>query len=489
VRRRFVDGCCLIEKARENMYFVPHSFGEVFSHRTIPNVSPSSRNRTAGVFMKPTPIEQSIVKEKIEASGLGSIGRASIREIRTLINEIEQASGEKFIRMEMGIPGLPAARIGIEAEKKALEDGCASFYPSIEGIPELKSEVSRLVKLFLDIDLQPRGCIPCTGSTSGSFISFLVAGRMNPVKDTVLFLDPGFPVHKQQLNVIGIKHRSLDVYQYRGEKLRAKLEEILQEGNISSILYSNPNNPTWICFNDTELQIIGELATKYDVVVMEDLAYFTMDFRKDYSIPGQPPFQPTVGKYTDNYLLLISSSKAFSYAGQRVGVIAMSDKLFEREVPGLSRFYTQKKFGLAMIYGAAYAVSAGVTHSAQYGLAALLKATNDATYRFIDEVKIYGVRAQVMKTFFLSNGFSIVYDKDEDQPIADGFYFTVAYPGMDGIQLVEELLYYGISAISLANTGSERIEGIRACVSLVADERLPELERRLQVFHHNHPLS
>ena len=69
------------------------------------------------------------------------------------------------------------------------------------------------------------------------------------------------------------------------------------------MLYEVITNPTWICFTDTELRIIGELATRYDVVVMEDLAYFTMDFRKDYSIPGKPPFQPSVGKYTDNYIL------------------------------------------------------------------------------------------------------------------------------------------------------------------------------------------
>lgn len=439
--------------------------------------------------MKDTPISSTIVEEKIKASGLPSVGRASIREIRSLINEIETTSGVPFIRMEMGIPGLPAAKVGLDAEKRALDSGCASFYPDIQGIPELKFEASRLVKLFLDLDVEAQCCIPCTGSTSGSFVTFMVAGRMIPEKDTILFLDPGFPVHKQQCNVIGIRHRSLDVYNYRGEKLRAPLEAILKEGNISCLLYSNPNNPSWICFTDTELRIIGELATRYDVIVMEDLAYFTMDFRKDYSIPGQPPFQPTVGKYTDNYILLISSSKAFSYAGQRVGILAISNTLFEREVPTLRRYYTQTKFGRAMVYGSAYAVSAGVTHSTQFGLAALLKATNDATYRFIDEVKVYGRRAHAMKKFFTDNGFFIVYDKDEDQPIADGFYFTVAYPGMDGVALIAELLYYGISAISLANTGSERLEGIRACVSLVSESQFPELERRLQVFHENHPLS
>jgi aspartate/methionine/tyrosine aminotransferase len=436
--------------------------------------------------MKNTPIDYEIVSQKIKDSRLPNVGRASIREIRTLINEIESATGKKYVRMEMGIPGLPASSIGTEAEKKALDDGCASFYPDIQGIPPLKQEISRLVKNFMDIDIPANCCLPCTGSTSGSFVSFMVAARMYKEKDTTLFLDPGFPVHKQQLKVLGFKQTNLDVYNYRGEALAPKLEEILSKGNISTILYSNPNNPTWICFTDTELKIIGELANKYNVIVMEDLAYFTMDFRKDYSVPGEPPFQPSVANYTDNYILLISSSKAFSYAGQRIGMIAISPTLFERESEDLKQWYSSAMFGHCMVYGAAYSVSAGVTHSAQYGLTAMLKAVNDGKYRFIDEVKIYGKRAELIKKMFLSNGFSIVYDKDVDVPIADGFYFTVAYAGMNGEELLEKFLYYGISAISLSNTGSERKEGIRACVSLIHESQFSVLEERLKAFSNDH---
>ena len=64
----------------------------------------------------------------------------------------------------------------------------------------------------------------------------------------------------------------------------------MKPGKISSILYSNPNNPTWMCLNEEELAIIGELSRKYDVIVIEDLAYFGMDFRKDYSVPGSASF-------------------------------------------------------------------------------------------------------------------------------------------------------------------------------------------------------
>jgi hypothetical protein len=91
-----------------------------------------------------------------------------------------------------------------------------------------------------------------------------------------------------------------------------------------------------------------------------------------------------------------------------------------------------------------------------------------------------------MKKIFSDNGFIFVYDKDEDEPIADGFYFTFAYPGFSGEDLLQELMYYGISAIALSITGSERTEGIRACVSLVKREQFPVLEERLRRFKENH---
>ena len=336
----------------------------------------------------------------------------------------------------------------------------------------LKEETSRFIKLFLDLDIDPQGCIPTVGSMMGSMVSFLVANRNDRTKEGTLFLDPGFPVQKQQVKMLGHDYYSFDIYEHRGAKLRNKLESFLKPGKISSILYSNPNNPTWMCLNEEELGIIGELSRKYDVIVIEDLAYFGMDFRKDYSVPGVPPFQPTIGRYTDDYIILISSSKIFSYAGQRIGMMAISDHLYDRQYPDLLRYYSTDKFGHSMVFGALYGLSAGVTHSAQYGLAALLKAVNDGTYKFIEDVREYGERAGVMKALFTANGFKITYDMDLDEPLADGFYFTISYPGMTSTELLEELLCYGISAISLEITGSKRNDGLRACVSHVSRESI-----------------
>ncbi len=438
--------------------------------------------------MKNTPINYEVVKRKIRESGIKDLGKATIREIVAIVNNIIAETGDRYIRMEMGVPGLKPPEIATQAEIAALKKGVARDYPMLDGITELKEECSKFIKNFMDIDIKPEGCIATTGSMQAAYATFLVAGKCYKNKDTALFIDPGFPVQKQQFHVLGQKFESFDVYNYRGDKLKNKIESYLKKGNINSIIYSNPNNPTWVCLNEEELKIIGDLANKYDVLIIEDLAYFGMDFRQDISKPGEPPYQPTVAKYTDNYVLLISSSKVFSYAGQRMAVLCISNKLYNRKFPELKQQFDAEEFGYVIIQRVLYALSSGASHSSQYALSAMFKACNQGKYNFVKGVKEYGERAKIMKKLFVDNGFKIVYDTDIDKPIADGFYFTISYPGLTSKKLIEELLYYGISAISLINCGSKNQEGLRACVSQTSRDQFPVLEYRLKRFKQDHPI-
>jgi aspartate/methionine/tyrosine aminotransferase len=437
--------------------------------------------------MNTTPIARHIIDEAMTALHVTDFSRATIREIKAIASMAEQRSGIEYIKMEMGVPGLPPSEIGVHAEIAALENGIASLYPDINGLPELKQEASRFVKAFINTNISPEGCVPVTGSMQGTYASFLTCSQCDPTKDTILFIDPGFPVQKQQLVVMGVKYETFDVYAYRGERLREKLESYLKRGNISAIIYSNPNNPAWICLCEEELRIIGETATRYDTIVLEDLAYFAMDFRHDLSSPFQAPFQPSVSHYTDNYILLISGSKAFSYAGQRIGVACISDKLYQRTYSGFVERYGGGTFGSIFIHRVLYALSSGTSHSAQYALAAILKAAADGTYDFLNEVRVYGERARRLKEIFLRHGFHLVYDKDLDSPVADGFYFTIGYPGLTGSELAKELMYYGVSAIPLNTTGSGQ-EGLRACTSFIGDHQYKPLDERMHLFAQHHPV-
>ena len=266
------------------------------------------------------PFDRSCLRSALERMDIADIAQATIRQSGDIARTMERDTGVEFLHLEMGVPGLPPERAGVEAECAALQAGVASQYPNMFGIPELKTQASRFLKAFLDVEVAPRGCIPTVGSMQGSFTTFLLCSQLDPQRRKILFIDPGFPVQRSQVRILGIPSESFDIYDYRGEKLGPKIESVLAAGDVAAIVYSNPNNPAWICLTEDELRTIGELATRYDAIVIEDLAYLCMDFRKPLGRPFEAPYQASVARYTDNYILLVSGSKIFSYAGQRIAV-------------------------------------------------------------------------------------------------------------------------------------------------------------------------
>ena len=435
-------------------------------------------------------LDHNIVTQTIEAMGLGDFSQATIRDIQTLSRQLEEKTGEPIIHLEMGVPGLKPSEIALRAEQEALQNGCATQYPPNGGIPRIKKAASEFVKAFIGVDIDPLCCVPTTGSMQGTFATFtaiyhamgLSSLSLGEGRGEVLLIQPGFPVQTTQCDVIGLRHVGLDIHDYRGEALIQKLDEMLSEGNINSIVYSNPNNPSWVCFTEEELKGIGELATKYDVLVLEDLAYFAMDFRKDLSHPYQAPYQATVARYTDNYVLWISGSKAFSYAGQRIGVTCISNKLYHRVYPALQEKFGVGEFGNFFTNRLMYTLSSGTTHSVQIAMAALMEAACDGSFNFLDDVKEYGRRAKFMKDVLLQNGFYLVYDNDMGEALADGFYFTVCYPGMTGLELTRALMYYGIAVFPLDTMGST-YQGVRICTSFFSREQEPLFQERIEQFH------
>ena len=430
-----------------------------------------------------------LINEACQTNHVADLGHATIGEVLLVAQFLEQKTGIPFIRMDQGSPGLPVNRYGVEAEKEALDRGVGSQYPAAAGVKELKEAAHEFVKAFINVDISARSCIPTTGSVAGSFGSFIATTQRIPGKNKVLFIDPGFPIQKSQLRVLGIEWKEFDIYPYRGEALRAKLEEELADGTVASIVYSNPNNPAWTCLDEIELQIIGELATKYDVVVMEDLAYFCMDYRRDLSHPYEAPFVPTVARYTENYILMLSSSKIFSYAGQRMALVCISDKLYDTYYPALAeRYHDAGLFGSTMCAEILYMITSGCTASTQYGYAEMLRLSCEGKINFVEDTREYERRACKMKKIFCDHGFHIVYDKDVNQKVGDGFFFTLGYGQMDGSTLVKELVSYGVSSINLDTTGSLE-PGVRACTSRMREELYSVLEERMKVFQADHPLE
>ena len=112
--------------------------------------------------MKQTPIDRDLIDKLIQEMGIIDFSHATIREIKAVAAKAELASGVEFIKMEMGVPGLPPSAVGVEAEIDALRHGVASLYPDINGEETLKYEASRFVRAFVGVDISPESCVPVT---------------------------------------------------------------------------------------------------------------------------------------------------------------------------------------------------------------------------------------------------------------------------------------------------------------------------------------
>ena len=425
------------------------------------------------------PLDSNFLKNRLSDWEI-DLNHVSIRELNRLVDDLSEQFSIDFLRFEFGIPGLIPNKIGPQEEIKILRDNprIPSTYPPFDGVPRLKEAAADFIKCFLNIDVPAKACVPTVGAMHSGFICQSIAGRKSPGSNTILYLDPGFPVNKLQTKFLQLKELSIDLYDYRGDRLLDKIEEIFKTGEIGGLMWSSPNNPAWVCLKESELKGIGTLLTEYDVLGIEDAAYFGMDYRQDYSAPGIEPFIPTIARYTENYFLTISSSKIFSYAGQRIAITVISPALLEKRYENLRKYFDTERVGHAFVHGGIYPTTAGVPQTPQYGLAALFESACKGEYNFLEEVKIYSIIAAKIKVIFEKYDFKLVYDMDMDEPISDGFYFTIFREGMSGADLLFQMLRYGMAGIPLSTTGSTK-EGIRICVSMIRDSHLAELNKRL----------
>ncbi len=426
-------------------------------------------------------INRRSVDESLLRAGI-DLTRCGLEELWASIDILERELGVKFLRMDFGVPGLRPSSLALTAQTAALTGSVIpSQYPPSDGIPLLKSAASQFLNRFLAVEAPPECVLPTCGATQGAFIAQAVAARRYENMNEILFLEPGYPPMKAQARFLGNKSIGIDLYDHRGDRLIDAIESAVREkGSIGAISWSSPNNPTWNVLTEEELKGIARICDGWDIIAIEDAAYFGMVTRTEADRPSR-----TVAQFTDNYFLLLSASKMLSYAGERIGVLAASQQMMRRRYDGLEPTFGTKEVGAAL-KRTIFNLTAGAPHSAQYAVAALLEAINAGKYDLDRSLAAYSQRAKQIKRVLIDNGFYLIYESAECSTSGDGFYLTFGYPGFDAMRLLKELLYYGVTALPLQLFGSSRSDGLRACVALIDQQNLSVLAERITRFRRDH---
>ncbi len=152
--------------------------------------------------MTQIPIQKEVIDRIAAAKKIANPGKASIREMRKMIQDVESETGIGFVKMEMGIPGIPAAKVGIDAQIEALQNGVASVYPEIYGTADFKQEAARFVK-------RDSGLL-CTYRwfNAGRFRQLLDTYPLRCKEKQSAVHRPGFPCTETTMPCFGHPHES-----------------------------------------------------------------------------------------------------------------------------------------------------------------------------------------------------------------------------------------------------------------------------------------
>ena len=256
---------------------------------------------------------------------MGRLGTETAFEVLVKARALE-AQGRSVVHLEVGEPDFPTPQNIVEAGVRALKDGKTKYTPS-QGIPELRIAIANEVSQTRGVEVSPDQVVVTPGAKPIMFFTILALVEAG---DEVLYPAPGFPIYESMIEFSGGKPvpyllREENNFRFDPNEFRSKAN-----ARTKLIILNSPHNPTGGVLERSDLEVVAEVANKYDITVFTDEIYWRVLYEGKFSsllsIPGM----------LERTVLLDGFSKTYSMTGWRLGYGVMPASL----VPHIVRLQT-----------------------------------------------------------------------------------------------------------------------------------------------------
>ncbi len=228
-------------------------------------------------------------------------------EIRVMTTACAKVKG---INMAQGVCDTPAPPIVLEAAQRGIAQGF-NTYTRFDGLAELRRAIAQKLAAYNGVTADPETEITVSAGATGSFHAACLA-LLTPGDEVVLF-EPYYGYHLCALQAVEAVPRYVRMQSPDWTFTQADLERAITP-RTKAIVVNTPGNPSGKVYAKAELELIGNLARRYDLFVFTDeiYEYFLYDGRPHLSLaafPGMAERTITIGGY----------SKTFSITGWRIG--------------------------------------------------------------------------------------------------------------------------------------------------------------------------
>ncbi len=229
-----------------------------------------------------------------------------------------EKQGKKIIHLEIGQPDFKTPDHITQAAIDALHRG-ETRYSAPLGLMELRKAVADDVNkehkanaTFDEVAIMP-------SAKMGLYLSMVAT--LEP-GDEVIYPDPGFPAYENVTRLLGCVPKPLPLLEKNNFSFDINTFKKLIGPKTKLIILNSPSNPTGGVIPKKDLEVIAELAIKYNAWVLTDEIYTKIAYDRI-----KVPSIYTLPRMKERTLLVNGFSKTYAMAGWRLGYVVLPKRL------------------------------------------------------------------------------------------------------------------------------------------------------------------
>ncbi|WP_088035625.1 pyridoxal phosphate-dependent aminotransferase [Evansella clarkii] len=247
------------------------------------------------------------------SSKVTAITPSSTLAITAKAKELKE-EGHDVIGLGAGEPDFNTPDYIIEASYKSMLAGHTKYTPS-GGLPKLKAAIINKFKEDNQLEYKPEEIIVTNGAKHALALLFQTLLEDG---EEVIIPAPYWVSYTEQVKIAGGKPVIVEGKEENQFKITLEQLEAAVSADTKAVIINSPSNPTGVMYTKEELQQIGELCLKHNILIISDEIYEKLIYGngRHYSIAQLSP------ELKEQTLIVNGVSKSHSMTGWRIGYTA-----------------------------------------------------------------------------------------------------------------------------------------------------------------------
>ncbi|WP_142385121.1 pyridoxal phosphate-dependent aminotransferase [Cytobacillus massiliigabonensis] len=232
-----------------------------------------------------------------------------------------KAQGFDVIGLGAGEPDFNTPQHIIDAAVQSMNEGHTKYTPSA-GLPALKKEIVNKFAQDQGITYDSSEIIVTNGAKHALYTLFQA---LLDEGDEVIIPTPYWVSYPEQVKLAGglpvyIEGKEENDYKITPEQLTSALSK-----KTKAVIINSPSNPTGMLYSQAELEAIGEVCLKHEILIISDEIYEKLIYgtNKHVSIAQLSP------ELKEQTIIINGVSKSHSMTGWRIGYAAGNKELIK----------------------------------------------------------------------------------------------------------------------------------------------------------------